>query len=205
MNLEDKIKLTKLRNGLVRAVLAVALGIGAIKAYLPLNLPAEDSAKPISTAEDSAKPIALVADDTKQTRDRVESYLRDKGYEVVQASTVGEAKEQIQKNSNIVKLVTDMDFAGSYDNASDIFKRKIAHRIDGFYLIKWLDKNQKNGKYRHVEQVTLHSTILNEGNLEGIFARPVTRYVVSSIGEMGDGEIRYNAQPKTAILGDGKK
>lgn len=202
MNLERKVKSKPKRNRLLKAVLATAVSLGTLGTYLPLNLPTEDNTKPVSTSttEGYLKPVALVGDDSKRTREKVGRYLEGKGYEVLLAPTIAKAKELIRGNPTIVKLVTDMDYAGSYDDAG-FFERQITHRIDGFRLLDWLDREQKNGNYRNVEDITLHSTALNEGDLEGVCARPVTRYIVSRVGKMGSDGVSYRAQQKTAILG----
>ena len=187
--------LTKFRK---KTILALALAITAYQGYSQLNLPTHDNT-PIQISQNQ-KPIVLVADDNSGTRGKIEKYLRQRGYEVIQAETFNQAKIQIQTNPNITKLITDMDFTGSYEDSNDRFKT-VRHRTEGVRLIGWLNEQQQiNQKYYNIDQVTIHSTVFNKGDEEGMLARPFAKYLKTRVKNMGDENLRYTMQPKTAIL-----
>lgn len=179
--------MVKIPNSRWKRLLAGALIVGTL--WGPkISVPEKDTTPDAYNSEQ-----ALVIDDNLGTIGRVEQYLVKKGYNPVHATTVEQAKEIIKRNPNLTRIVSDLDLSRSYNSHLD-------HCLGGYEILNWLDSEQKSGKYQNIQDVTLHSTTLNSGNLEGIVAKPVVRYVAGRINSMGNSQVKYRAQPKTLIL-----
>jgi len=121
---------------------------------------------------------SLIVEDRKLTRDRLRDILESEGCEVIQAATIGKAKELLGKYP-VTRLLTDLDLSTASGG-----------RTDGLKLVSWLKREQSEGNYQQVQDVTLHSTIFNEG----VF-NPLKNNIRRKVENMG-----YKVQPKTDLL-----
>ncbi len=126
---------------------------------------------------------ALVVEDRKMTRDKVKVFLENQGYDVLQAGTMQEAKT-IMENYEIVKIITDLDLS---------VISGLSGKTEGYRFLNWLHEQQE---FLELKDVTLHSTVFNEGDISGILATPYKSRIKKRVQEMG-----YRVQPKTEILG----
>ncbi|MBR9704525.1 response regulator [Candidatus Pacearchaeota archaeon] len=147
--------------------------------------------------ENQKNNIALVVDDNPRTRDRIEVYLQDRGYTVLQVATLKQAKTTLQNNPDISKVVSDMDLTKSYPKNLSNY---LTHRTEGASLINWVYNNQINGNLENIEEFTLHSTIFNSDDVAGFFSRPFTAYLSYKVDHMTKTNASFNLQPKTIIL-----
>lgn len=145
---------------------------------------------------------ALVLDDNPGTRTRVQAYLEMQGHDVVQADTLKKAQDCVRTMPDLTRIVSDMDLTSTGAG----FLSYVAHRFDGFRFLKWLHLQQQEGRYSNIRDVTLHSTTLNGNDKYGSWIRPITDYIKKRVDRMDKtSETSYTAQPKTVILGNGKK
>ncbi len=129
--------------------------------------------------EQPTKPVALIVEDKKHTRDRLVKIYEQQGYHVLQAGTLAQAKSLAPQAEVIL---TDMDLS--------IMGGGFTAKNDGLDFLKWLRKKIDAGALSP-ESVTLHSTVLNEGDSMHFLAKGVKKKVK---------ELGFHAQPKTTLL-----
>jgi len=175
-----------------KPLLLTAMLIGGL-AYSKPNFPPPSF---LPTNTQTEKPLALVVDDSESVRKRVKDYLGEKGYQVLTAKTLEQAKESI-RNQKIERVITDMDLTKSSDSG---FFKYLSHRTDGLKLLEWVHEQKRQGDCPYLEQIILHSTIFNNRDTSGFLVRPYTKYVQVKIEQMNKETPIYSLQPKTEIL-----
>lgn len=88
-------------------------------------------AQPDSNEEEDGKPVVLAVEDVVLVRLLVASYLREKGYDVIEASSVEDAIRVLRAGVRVDIVFSDVHLGGG---------------PDGFELVDWTRRNRPDVK-----------------------------------------------------------